>query len=93
MRITYYPDTDTFYLQLKEARIENSEEIAPGTVLDYNSEGRMVGVEIYAKASSKVDLDKLLLERKEESGTDASLEVETTFMTKPVEITRSNNVG
>ena len=37
---------DAVYLNLTDAAILESEEVADGTVVDYDAEGRIVGVEI-----------------------------------------------
>lgn len=39
-------ESDALYLRLDEARILESEEVQPGVILDFNAEGRVVGVEI-----------------------------------------------
>lgn len=85
MKASYYPQTDSFYLGLIDKAIEESEEVAPGTVLDFDAEGNVVGVEIYAGAASRVDLSKLRLERKPEKGSGAALSLDTTFLLRSME--------
>jgi uncharacterized protein YuzE len=46
MRIRIDKASDALYLRLDEADIIESEEVEPGVVLDYDSQGRVVGVEI-----------------------------------------------
>jgi uncharacterized protein YuzE len=46
MKVLYYPDTDTFYIELKEVPSVESEEIADGVVVDYDENGEVVGIEI-----------------------------------------------
>jgi uncharacterized protein YuzE len=46
MRMTYDPAADALMLRLSEAPIEESEEVAPNVVLDFDGEGRVVGVEV-----------------------------------------------
>ena len=43
MKFKYYPETDTFYIELKEVPSVESEEIADGVVLDYDENGEIVG--------------------------------------------------
>ncbi len=62
MRITYYPDTDSLYIDLSEQASAESREISEGFVLDYDGEGRLVGIDI-DNASKKVELSKLALSR------------------------------
>ncbi len=46
MKLKVDPETDALYLRLDDSRIVESEEVAPGVVLDYNEEDQVVGVEI-----------------------------------------------
>ena len=46
MRATYDADADALYLRLAEAGIVESEEVRPGIVLDFDAQGRVVGIEI-----------------------------------------------
>ena len=39
-------ESDALYFRLDEARFLESEEVQPGVILDFNAEGRVVGVEI-----------------------------------------------
>ncbi len=86
MRITYYPETDSAYIRLSDGRSVNSEEVAPATVLDFDAEGSVVGVEIWADAAGRLGLSHVRLERKPEKGLDAALTLETRFMQGPVEV-------
>lgn len=62
MRISYYPDTDSLYIDLSEQPSAESREISEGVVLDYDAQGRLVGIDI-DNASKKVELKKLILSR------------------------------
>jgi uncharacterized protein YuzE len=44
--ITYDPDADAAYITLSSAAISDSAEVAPGMVLDYDEQGRVVGIEV-----------------------------------------------
>lgn len=46
MVFQYYPDTDMLYLKLAEGVSVESEEVAPGIVLDFDERNRVVGIEI-----------------------------------------------
>lgn len=46
MKLKVDPETDALYLRLDDSRIIESEEVAPGVVLDYNEQNQVVGVEI-----------------------------------------------
>lgn len=60
MRLNYYPDTDSLYINLSENPSVESQEISEGILLDYDAEGRLVGIDI-DNASHKVEMEKLIL--------------------------------
>ncbi len=60
MKLNYYPETDSLYIDLSEQSSVESREISEGVLLDYNVDGRLVGIDI-DNASNKVDMRKLIL--------------------------------
>lgn len=46
MKLKVDPEADALYLRLDDSRIIESEEVAPGIVLDFNAQNQVVGVEI-----------------------------------------------
>jgi uncharacterized protein YuzE len=62
MKLNYYADTDSLYIDLSERPSAESREISEGVVLDYDSAGNLVGIDI-DNASQKVDLKKLTLSK------------------------------
>ncbi len=46
MRLKVDKTSDTLYLRLDEDAIVESQEVEPGVVLDFDAQGRVVGVEI-----------------------------------------------
>jgi uncharacterized protein YuzE len=58
MTFHYYPETDSLYIELSKADSVRSEEVAPNVVLDFDQEGRIVGIDI-DQASKQVDLTRL----------------------------------
>ena len=62
MKLNYYADTDSLYIDLSERPSSESREISEGVVLDYDSTGNLVGIDI-DNASLKVDLKKLTLSK------------------------------
>lgn len=62
MRLNYYPETDSLYIDLAGHSSVESREISDGVVLDYDGAGNLVGIDI-DNASRKVDLDRLILSR------------------------------
>jgi uncharacterized protein YuzE len=62
MKISYYPDTDSLYIDLSEPPSAESREISEGVVLDYDAQGRLAGIDI-DNARNKVELKKLILNK------------------------------
>lgn len=58
MKLNYYSETDSLYIDLSEQPGVESREISEGIVLDYDATGNLVGIDI-DNASQKVDLKKL----------------------------------
>jgi uncharacterized protein YuzE len=54
MKVLYDPDNDILQITLLDTTIEETAQIAPGLVLDYDVDGNLIGLEI-RKASTKVD--------------------------------------
>ena len=46
MKTHYDPEADALYVRFADAPISESEEVRPGVVFDYDTEGRVVGIEI-----------------------------------------------
>jgi len=64
MKLTIDPEVDALYLRLNDAQIADSEQVAPGVVLDYDAQDNVVGVEMLhvSKRAPKVDIKRLLFE-------------------------------
>ena len=58
MKFHYYPETDSLYIDLAEKTSVDSQEVAPGVVLDFDAEGHLVGIDI-DHASRVVNLSRL----------------------------------
>ena len=62
MKLNYYPETDSLYIDLSEKSSVESKEISEGIVLDYDAQGNLVGIDI-DNASTKVQLKELTLRK------------------------------
>ncbi len=58
MKLHYYPETDSLYIELNPNPSADSREIADGLVLDVDAEGNPVGIDV-DHASQKLDLGTL----------------------------------
>ena len=61
MKLHYYPETDSLYIELAETPGATTEEVRPGVVLDFDAEGRLVGIDI-EDASRVINLRRLEVE-------------------------------
>lgn len=64
MKLTVDPEVDALYLRLNDADIADSEQVAPGVVLDYDAQDNIVGVELLhlSKRGGAVEVEKLVFE-------------------------------
>ena len=62
MKLNYYPETDSLYIDLSEQPSAESRVVSEGVVLDYDAKGNLVGIDI-DNASTKVQLKKLILSK------------------------------
>ena len=58
MKLHYYEETDSLYIDLAAALSSDSKEIADGLVVDYDDAGRVVGIDIQ-HASERIDLSAI----------------------------------
>ena len=61
MTLHYHADTDSLYIAFSPKPSADSDEVAEGVVLDFDAEGRLVGIDI-DNASHKLDLHELKAE-------------------------------
>ena len=62
MKLNYYPDTDSLYIDLSEKTSADSLEVSEGVVVDYDKNGNIVGIDI-DNASKKIVLKKLSINK------------------------------
>ena len=62
MKLNYYADTDSLYIDLSEQPSSESREVSAGVVLDHDVSGNLVGLDI-DNASKKVQLEHLILKK------------------------------
>jgi uncharacterized protein YuzE len=57
-------EADALYLSLSESPASESEEVAPGIIVDYDEKGHVVGIEMLylSKRAPETDVNKLLFE-------------------------------
>lgn len=58
MKLNYYPETDSLYIDLSEKKSVDSKEVSNGVVIDFDESGAIVGIDI-DRASKIINLQKL----------------------------------
>ena len=64
MKLTVDLEADALYLNLGEKQSVESEEVAPGIIVDYDEENRVIGIEMLhlSKRAPQADTRRLLFE-------------------------------
>jgi len=58
MRLRYYKETDSLYIDLSERSSTESFEVAPGIIVDFDENNNIVGIDI-DRASKVLNLSEL----------------------------------
>ena len=61
MRIHYSQQADALYIRLKETEVDTSDEITEDIIMDYDKDGKLIGIEILS-ASEKADTENLIIQ-------------------------------
>ena len=61
MKLHYYKETDSLYIDLAAAPSSDSREIADGLVIDFDEQGNVVGLDIQ-HASKRLDLSEIAVD-------------------------------
>jgi uncharacterized protein YuzE len=62
LKLNYYPDTDSLYIDFSEKPSVESLEVSEGVMLDYDASGNLVGIDI-DNPSKKIELKELVLSK------------------------------
>jgi len=62
MKLNYYPETDSLYIDLSSKPSKESVEISEGVVIDYDDAGNITGIDI-DNASHKINLNEIILNK------------------------------
>jgi uncharacterized protein YuzE len=61
MKVKYFKDTDTLYIEFNDANICESRDLDENTVLDLDSDGNVCAI-TFEHASSRTDVQAITLE-------------------------------
>jgi len=62
MKIKYFQDTDTLYIELRAATVAETNDVDENTLLDIDEHGKICGITI-EHATDRVDLPNFSFER------------------------------
>jgi len=62
MKLNYYPETNSLYIDLSSKPSKESIEVSEGIVIDYDEDGHITGIDV-DNASHKIDLKEIILNR------------------------------
>ncbi|MEB3755898.1 MAG: DUF2283 domain-containing protein [Desulfurococcales archaeon] len=62
IRVSYDRVADALYIKLKDDKIVDSDEVAPGVIVDFNDKGEIVGIEVLGFSHRDINLKKLFVE-------------------------------
>ncbi len=62
MKLNYYPETDSLYIDLSSRPSKESVEVSAGVVIDYDEDGHITGIDV-DNASHKIDLKEITLNK------------------------------
>jgi len=64
VNISYDRVADALYIKFSNENIAESDEISDGIILDYNKDGKIIGIEILNYSKRNNDLNKQFMELK-----------------------------
>ena len=62
MKVKYFQDTDTLYIEFKEAEVDESRDLDENTLLDLDQNGRILGITM-EHATERADIPKFSFEQ------------------------------
>jgi len=66
MVMSYDHVADALYTKFSDGEVADSKEISEGIIIDYDQNGRVIGVEILNLSKRKIDLNRLIMMKEEE---------------------------
>jgi len=60
MKMSYFDDTDTLYIEFKQSDVAETKDLDESTLLDIDSDGQIIAITV-EHASERTDISKLVL--------------------------------
>ena len=64
MKVRYFEDTDTLYIELRDGAVADTRDLDENTLIDVDAQGRMVAITI-EHAKDRAELSGVIYERVE----------------------------
>ena len=61
MKISYFDDTDTLYIEFRDSNIAESKDLDENTILDIDAKGNVCAI-TFEHASQRTDVNHLIVE-------------------------------
>ena len=61
MKVSYFKDTDTLYIEFRAEGVEESRDLDENTIIDVDAEGNICAI-TFEHASSRIDIEQITLE-------------------------------
>jgi len=61
MKVSYFEDTDTLYIEFRDSGIEESKDLDENTILDIDAKGNVCAI-TFEHASQRTDISHLVVE-------------------------------
>lgn len=61
MKVRYFQDTDTLYIEFRDRPVAESRDLDPNTILDVDADGNVCGI-TFEHASERTDVERLSVE-------------------------------
>jgi len=61
MKVSYFEDTDTLYIEFRDSGIEESKDLDENTILDVDAKGNVCAI-TFEHASQRTDVSHLIIE-------------------------------
>ena len=62
MKITYFQDTDTLYIEFRPVEVSETRELDENTLLEIDADGHLCGLTL-EHASARADIPKVIFEQ------------------------------
>lgn len=61
MKVSYFDDTDTLYIEFRDSNIAESKDLDENTILDVDAKGNVCAI-TFEHASQRTDINHLIVE-------------------------------